>query len=165
MPMSRLPAILPVILSALLLGAAPAQAADEGKWADPADPVAQHLLDLERTWALMACDAAPGRLARAEAFYKDFIADDFVGTSPSGSLYTKADLVPAKPAPIEKDCRFAGAKVRFFGSDLAVLYGRESALRQGPGGKWARRTLIWTDTLRQRDGKWQAIAVQDMPAR
>ncbi len=158
------------VLAAAIMLATPiagrAQTAVQGTWADPADPVAQHLIDLERTWSLLSCEAGPDRAARATAFYRDFIADDFVGTSPEGPLYTKADLIPAKPAATapepETACKFLGAKVRFFGPDLAVLYGRESAVIKRPDGKSATRVLIWTDTLLHRNGTWQAIAVQDM---
>jgi hypothetical protein len=114
----------------------------------------------------LACDTGANRAATAAAFYKDFIADDFVGTSPEGPLYTKADLIPVQPAKSveepEHDCKFLGAKVRFFGPDLAVLYGRESAVIKAANGKPVTRVLIWTDTLLRRGGQWQAIAVQDM---
>lgn len=65
---------------------------------------------------------------------------------------------------LEHDCKFLSAKVRFYDPDVAVIYGIESALAKGPDGKEALRTLIWTDTLLRRGGRWQVIAVQDMTA-
>jgi hypothetical protein len=139
-----------------------ARAQGAGQWADKDDPVAKQLIALERTWALLACDAGPDRAATAEAFYREYMADDFVGTSPEGPLYTKADLIPAKAAEPETGCTLLDAKVRFFGPDLAVIYGRETARTKTADGKTGTRPLIWTDTLLRRGGKWQFIAVQDM---
>jgi hypothetical protein len=147
------------LFAGLLVMAVPpaAQAQAAGQWADKDDPVAKRLIEVERTWALLACDAAPDRAATAEAFYREYMADDFVGTSPEGPLYTKADLIPVKAAEPETGCTLLDAKVRFFGPDLAVIYGRETART-----KTGTRPLIWTDTLQRRNGKWQFIAVQDM---
>ncbi|WP_226018046.1 nuclear transport factor 2 family protein [Novosphingobium sp. FKTRR1] len=146
-------------------GPAQAQAAD-GHWAAPGDPVAADLLEMERVWATLACVPADARYAANKAFVEKFIADDFVGTSPAGPLYTKADMLP-KPgttAPVERDCKVLGAKVRFFTPDLAVIYGSESAIVQDAKGNAAPRELIWTDTVLRRAGQWQIIAVQDMTA-
>jgi hypothetical protein len=51
-------------------------------------------------------------------------------------------------------------KVRFFGDNLAVLYGRESSIRKSKEGKEYTRRVIWTDTWLKPDGRWQIIAVQ-----
>ena len=139
-----------------------AQEVGQGKWADENDPVARQLIEQERKWATVTCN--PNDIY----VVADFIADDFVGTHPKGSLYTKPAL-PPKGAPLpamelEHDCKLLSAKVRFYGSDVAVIYGSESALAKGPDGKEALRTLIWTDTVLRRGGRWQVIAVQDMVA-
>ena len=68
---------------------------------------------------------------------------------------------PAAREP-EQDCRLLSAKVRFVGSDVAIIYGKERATIKAPDGNYAPRTLVWTDTLLRRSGKWQVIAVQDM---
>eukprot|EP01037_Dinobryon_pediforme_P017444 gene17444-17635_t len=161
-------------LAALLLVAAPlavdgtamAKGTGVGRWAKPGDPVAARLIDLERTWALLACATGEGRAARAKAFLDGFIAPDFVGTAPDSSIYTRADMTSpaALSAEPEHDCQMISAKVRYFGNDIAVIYGRESATVKGADGKEGPRTLVWTDTLMRRAGKWQAIAVQDMAA-
>ena len=143
-----------------------AQAVGTGKWAEADDPVAKNLIELERTWATLDCDTGPNRAATAATFYQQNMADDFVGTSPEGQLYTKADLIPttppAKASEPETGCKMLSAKVRFFGPDLAVIYGSESAELKDAAGKVTTRGLIWTDTLVRRNGRWQFIAVQDM---
>jgi hypothetical protein len=132
-----------------------AQQFGEGKWADDNDAVAKQLIEQERKWAVLSC--SPSNVI------EEFVADDFVGTSPDGPTYTKSGLVDrhSKPTP-EHDCKLLSAKVRFFGPDVAIIYGKETAVRTGPDGKDSRRTLIWTDTALRRKGKWQLIAVQDM---
>jgi len=137
-------------------GAAPVGA----RWADATDPVAKHLIEQERDWATDSC-TPNGVLA-------GLIADDFVGTSPHAKLYTKSDLVHqhADPAATpERDCKLISARLRYFGPDVAVIYGRESAVIKGADGKDATRILVWTDTVLRRGGKWQVIAVQDMVAK
>lgn len=38
-----------------------------GKWADKDDPMPKRLIEMERTWATLACDAGANRVASAEA--------------------------------------------------------------------------------------------------
>jgi hypothetical protein len=147
---------------AALLGAAGALAADfgTGTWAAAGDPVPKQLIEQERRWGVDACE--PSNVVA------EFLAEDFIGTSPRGQLYPKATMQPAPGAPApkssERNCRLLGAKVRFYGPDVAVIYGAESADFTVARGKTMTRTLIWTDTALRRDGKWQVIAVQDMVA-
>lgn len=132
-----------------------AQRPGEGKWADENDPIARQLIEQERKWAVLYC--TPSNVV------EDFVADDFVGTSPEGPTYTKSGLTQRHTAPTpEHDCKLLSARVRFFGPDIAIIYGSETAVRTGPDGKDFQRTLIWTDTALKRKGKWQLIAVQDM---
>jgi Domain of unknown function (DUF4440) len=146
-------------LAALLVlgsyGAVHAQKSGEGKWADANDPVAKQLIEQERKWAVLGC--VPSHVIA------EFVAEDFVGTAPEGPLYTKAELTGRheKPAP-EHDCKLLSARVRFFGADVAIIYGKETAVHTGKDGKDIQRTLVWTDTALKRNGKWQLIAVQDM---
>ncbi|MGC1769631.1 MAG: hypothetical protein WA785_15065, partial [Candidatus Acidiferrales bacterium] len=53
------------------------------------------------------------------------------------------------------------AKVRFFGDELAIVYGTESSLRRAKDGTAKTRCLIWTDTGLKLKGNWQIIAAQD----
>lgn len=54
-----------------------------------------------------------------------------------------------------------GAEVRFFGADVAVVYGAESKTVTLDDSKRERRWLVWTDTWMRRNGNRQIIAVQD----
>ena len=141
-----------------------ARPGNHGQWAAANDPVAKKLIEMEREWALAACAPASAAAATYTHSVSPFIAPDFVGTSPAGPIYTKADMAPKQPPAEEpeRDCKLLTARVRYFGPDLAVIYGSESAIVKGADGKEAPRTLIWTDTILRRGGKWQAIAVQDM---
>jgi hypothetical protein len=128
-----------------------------GRWAAPGDQVAAALIEQERRWGTESC--VPNDVV------KTFIADDFIGTSPAGALYDKASLLARQTAtPTARDCRLLSARVRYFGADTAVIYGSETAMVTGPDGKAMAHTLIWTDTLLRRGGRWQVIAVQDMVA-
>ena len=142
-----------------------AQESAQGRWADANDPVAAQLIEQERRWATASCAPPATGEATIAALVEDFIAPDFVGTSPKGALYAKADMLPKdKPAAREpeKDCQLLSARVRFIGADVAIIYGKERATIKSAAGTYAPRTLVWTDTLLQRSGKWQVIAVQDM---
>jgi uncharacterized protein (TIGR02246 family) len=92
---------------------------------------------------------------------KRILADDFSGTSPEGTLYTKQDFIdemkanpPAFTSNIVND-----VKVRFVG-EVAVAQGNETFTRKN--GEVAR--FVWTDVLVQRDGRWQIIAAEDLIA-
>ena len=131
-----------------------AQPGKTGRWADASDPAAKAMIEAERKWAVLECE--PSNVVR------EALADDFVGTSPAGPIYDKKEaLKDEKPGKV-RDCKLLSARVRFFGPEVAVLYGKETSTRAGKDGKEFQRTLIWTDTWMKRDGKWQIIAVQDM---
>lgn len=144
----------------VLLGSVPlaAQEPGSGVWAAADDPVANMLIEQERLWANHAC--VPNTVLQT------LLADDFVGTSPRGDIYTKAERLPkpgaAPAAPKARDCKLLSAKVRYYGPDVAVIYGKESAIETGADGKDRLQIVVWTDTLLRRRGKWQIIAVQDM---
>jgi hypothetical protein len=65
------------------------------------------------------------------------------------------------PNNVATDCRLLDAKVRFFGSNLALVYGSETATRKNKNGKPKARCLTWTDTWLKRKENWQIIAAQD----
>ena len=87
----------------------------------------------------------------------DAMADDFVGTSPAGPLYTKAEALGEKPGEPAHDCKLLSARVRFFGYSLAIIYGKETSIRKKADGKEYSRTLIWTDTWLKRNGKCRSL--------
>jgi Domain of unknown function (DUF4440) len=131
--------------------------AQQGKWASADDPVAKNLIDWERQWAEADCVH--------NMVEEQILADDFQGTSPeNGAIYSKAEAVAdaKKPTTQTRDCHLRDAKVRFFGLDLAIVYGSESSIRKGKDGKDFKRSLVWTDTWLKRNGQWQIVAAQDM---
>ena len=130
--------------------------AQQSKWAAGDDPTAKYIVDSERKWAEAACTQS-----QIEA---KILADDFQGTSPrDGSRYDKAHELAFHDDPknVATDCRLLDAKVRFFGGNLAMVYGSETATRKNKDGKPEPRCLTWTDTWLKRKGNWQVIAAQD----
>lgn len=131
------------------IGAAKAQ---QGRWAAPSDPTAKSLIDMERQWAEQECTRS--------AIEQTILAEDFLGTTPEGKRYSKPEAVGTS-LPEARQCRLHDAKVRFFGENVAIVYGSESSIRKASDGKEYTRTLVWTDTWLERDGKWQVVAAQD----
>ena len=132
--------------------------AQASHWAAPNDPTAKMLIDLERRWAESDCTH--------EQIEKTILAEDFHGVAPDGSQYSKKEAVtPSTESKItETACVMYEVKVHFFGENMALLYGSESAVRTGADGKKQKRKLTWTDTWLKRDGKWQIVAAEDMPS-
>ena len=127
----------------------------QGQWAAADNATAKFMVDGERQWAEAACNH--NRIA------EKILAEDFQGTSPEGERYLKSEEV-AELADVSKTaqgCRLLDAKVRFFGDELAIVYGTESSLRIAKDGTAKTRCLIWTDTWLKRKGNWQIIAAQD----
>jgi hypothetical protein len=153
---SWLPRFITYALATLSVTVATAQSPIQGRWADANDPIAKQLIEQERKWAVLECQ--PSNVVN------DALADDFIGTSPDGPLYTRAEALKEPPAVTGSvtGCRLLKARVRFFGDNLAMIYGKETSARKGKDGKTFNRTLIWTDTWLKRNSKWQIIAVQDM---
>ncbi|MBZ5648436.1 MAG: nuclear transport factor 2 family protein [Acidobacteriia bacterium] len=130
--------------------------AQQGKWAAADDPSAKSIIDMERQWAEEPCDH--------NLIAENILADDFQGTSTDGKRYSKAEEVEdAKhPKSEARACRLIDAKVRFFGDNVALVYGSESRIKKAQDGKEYTQTQIWTDTWLKRNGKWQIVAAQDM---
>ncbi len=130
--------------------------AQQGRWAAASDQTAKSLIDMERQWAEAACTHS--------AIVQTILADDFQGTAPNGKRYSKLEEVEtAKTSkPEARECHLNDAKVRFFGDNIALVYGSESSIRKASDGKEYTRTLVWTDTWLRRNGSWQIVAAQDM---
>lgn len=143
---------LPILAVALFLTSA--GRAQQAHWADANDTDAKAMIEAERKWAVLECE--PSNVV-AEA-----LADDFVGTAPSGPLYDKKEALSEDRSEKARDCKLLSARVRYFTHDVAIIYGKETSTRTAKNGKDYQRTLIWTDTWLRRNGKWQIIAVQDM---
>jgi hypothetical protein len=130
--------------------------AQQGRWATTTDTTAKSLIDMEREWAEGACT---GKIV-----VQGILAEDFQGTSPDGTRYSKQEAVERDSKIAAHDCRLIDAKVHFFGDNTALVYGSESSVRKGNNGQDYTRTLVWTDTWLKRNGRWQIVAAQDMRA-
>lgn len=118
------------------------------------DATAKWMVDMERGWAESGCTG--------EQITAKILADDFIGTAPDGSRYTKQDTLK-KSDRKETNCKLLEAKVYYYGDSIAVVQGSESGV--GPAAEGSKpRHLIWNDTWMKRNGKWQIITVQDMVA-
>jgi hypothetical protein len=127
----------------------------QGRWAAADNATAKFMIDSERHWAEAACDH--------NSIAATILADDFQGTSTDGKRYTKPKEVSdtADSTKTAGKCRLTDAKVRFFGDDLAIVYGSESSVREAKDGVKKTRCQLWTDTWLRRNAKWQIIAAQD----
>jgi len=132
-----------------------AASGQQGRWAAQNDEAAQSLVNMERQWAEADCD---GNLA-----VQTILADDFQGTAPEGTRYTKSEeLKDIKNSKHEAHgCRLGDTQVHFFGENLAIIYGTESRIQKDSDETERTRSLIWTDTWLKRNGRWQIIAAQD----
>ena len=131
--------------------------AQQSRWATPDDKTAHWMISQEQKWAEAACDN--------NLVAETLLADDFQGTAPTGERYDKAaELNDARhPTRKYRDCKLGEVKVRFFGDNVALLYGSESRVRTDRGdSKDEPETLIWTDTWLKRAGKWQIVAAEDL---
>ena len=140
-------------INMLFCGLAQAQ---ESHWAAPTDPTAKTLIEWERQWAQAACTH--------NGIEKTILAEDFQGTAPDGSRYSKKEAIAesASETP-EEACEIYEVTVHFFGDAIAILYGSESAVHIEVGGRRHKVKLTWTDTWLERHGIWQIVAAQDMP--
>ena len=120
-----------------------------------ASATAKWMVEQSKAWADQACGG--------KWVISDLLAEDFRGTAPKGIRYGKPTGAPPDDPNTKwsTDCSLDEAEVRFFGLDVAVVYGAESKTVVLPDGKQERRCLVWTDTWLRRNEKWQIIAVQD----
>lgn len=111
------------------------------------------LKKLEKTW---------------EASFNDpdvvekYLAEDFVGTSPSGKMVNKKFLLQEarsdkSPPP---DTSAHTLDVHFFGRDIAVVTGGARQMDKNRAGQKVRHDFRFTDTWVLRNGKWQCVASQ-----
>ena len=152
MSLSHLTRVAPIVFGIVTVVAALGQ---QGRWGAADNAAAKFMVDAERQWAEAACTH--------NKITEKILADDFQGTSPEGKRYTKSEEVAETEdlAKTARDCRLIDAKVRFFGDNLAIVYGSEGSVRKAEDGAKKPRCLIWTDTWLKRSGQWQIIAAQD----
>ena len=139
-----------------LMSRLPAQA-QESRWAAADEPTAKSLIDFERQWAEAGCTH--------NGIEKTILAEDFRGTAPDGSRYSKKEAVADAQSEVrEEACTIYEVTVHFFGDAMAILYGNESAVHVEADGRKHAVKLTWTDTWLKRRGAWQIVAAQDMPS-
>jgi Domain of unknown function (DUF4440) len=144
-----------IALLGIVMSFASLATAQQSRWATPNDPTAKSMIAMERQWAELACSN--------NNVLEKLLADDFQGTAPDGTRYTKAEEMKSDDGrkPRARDCRLGEVKVHFFGETTALLYGSESSIRKGTDEKDFKRCLVWTDTWLKRNGLWQIVAAQD----
>ena len=131
--------------------------AQESRWAAADESTAKSLIDYERQWAEAGCTH--------NGIQKTILAEDFYGTAPDGSRYSKKkELADAQSSVLEEACTMYEVKVHFFSDAIAILYGSESAVHVESDGRKHTVKLTWTDTWLKRRGTWQIVAAQDMPS-
>jgi hypothetical protein len=150
--MTLKPIVTSVVFAIIAVAVAQGQ---QGRWAAPEDATAKFIIDAERQWAEADCTHS--------SIAAEILAEDFQGTSPAGRRYSKPEEVAnlQDRSKTARDCRLLDARVRFFGENLAMVYGSESSVGKTKDGSEQSRCLIWTDTWLKRNGKWQIIAAQD----
>ena len=131
----------------------PAQA-QESRWAKTDELTARSLINYERLWAEAACTH--------NGIEKTILAEDFQGTAPDGSRYSKKEAIAGSTKTPKEACEIYEVTVHFFGDVIAILYGSESAVHVEVGGRRNKVKLTWTDTWLKRNGIWQIVAAQDM---
>lgn len=115
--------------------------------------VASTLRALENRWAKAIRD-------RDEKTVAQLVADDFVGTSSTGKVGSKSTLVSAvrRDKNEYKSATARGMSVRSLGPDAAVVTGIASEAGTTPDGKRFKVSRRFTDTWRERNGKWQCVS-------
>ena len=147
--------ILQLMCAVVLMTAAHAQ---QSHWATPDDKSAKFMIDMERKWAEGVCTN--------NGVISELLADDFQGTSTRGERYNKADELRDEKGPHSAHgCALDDAKVRFFGENVAIIYGSERAIGKDKTHPDAKQCQVWTDTWLKRDGKWRIVAAQDNKVR
>jgi hypothetical protein len=138
---------------AMITGAAPAAAKCTAMGSHPPTAL-RYICDSERAWAESVATGDPAAVKR-------ILASDFVGVSPEGHLYRKAEMVAetAKAGKYFSSNVIGDVVVRFYGT-TAIAQGSETWTRKsGENGRW-----VWTDTWLKRNGQWQIVAAEDLKA-
>ncbi len=107
--------------------------AQQSHWAAPDDKTAKFMIDMESKWSEGVCTN--------KGVISELLADDFEGTSTRGERYDKADELRDEKGPHSAHgCALDDAKVRFFGENVAIIYGSEHCHRQRQGA--SRREAV-----------------------
>jgi hypothetical protein len=132
-----------------------ARSQQQAKWSSQDDETAKAMIRMERQWAEADCN---GNLSAEST-----LADDFEGTAPHNSRYTKAEQVQETKSSKHqsRESRLGEVRVHFFGENVAVLYGSESRVEKAKTGKRCASTPGLDGYLAETKWKWQVVAAQD----
>lgn len=97
--------------------------AQQGRWLPADDATAKFILDAEEQWDEAACTHNKSA--------ETVLADDFLGTAPDGTTYTKAEEVKdtEDTSKSAQQCHQIGSRVRLFGDNVAMVYGNAFSVR------------------------------------
>ena len=134
---------------AAVVATAPAGAAPR-----PGEATARREIETgERAWGQAFVHGDAAALER-------LLADDFVGISPGGKTYTKAQMLKdLRTDPHETADRIDGLSVRFYG-DTAIAQAHEHVV--GPPPELEPSETVFTDTWVRRGGRWRVVAAEDL---
>jgi hypothetical protein len=95
---------------------------------------------------------------------EQFVADDFIGTSSSGRVGNKADLINQvrEDKNVYASTVSSDMIVRMFGPTVAVVTGVARESGKTPTGEVFSHSYRFTDTWVERNGQWQCVAAHAM---
>ncbi|MFN2507786.1 MAG: nuclear transport factor 2 family protein [Chthoniobacterales bacterium] len=123
---------------------------DGGGWA-----TASHLRALENRWQKAIKDHDVETI-------DELLAEDFVATSSTGKVGSKSTLLyeVGRDKNVYESSSARGMSVRSLGPGVAVVTGTATETGTTKSGKRFTNRRRFTDTWRQRNGKWQCVASQ-----
>ncbi len=139
------------LLSCVILVAAAHVVSAETSPADPYAEARAYIIACSHDWAETVVTGDRGKR-------KVYFADDFVGTSTSGSRYDKAAIVKETgPAKYLVSNTINNIDIKFYG-DTAIAFGDETwRKKDGSSGRY-----VWTDVWVKIEGEWKIVAAQDV---
>jgi len=92
------------------------------------------------------------------------VAEDFVGTSSSGKVGTKATLLAEakRDDSVYSSATSSEMNVKVFASNVAVVTGVARETGKTKSGKAFSNAYRFTDTWVERNGEWQCVAAHAM---
>ena len=124
----------------------------ENREQDKTEKAEKQLLDLENYWLQSEYDVSA---------LESILAPDFLHVLPGG-IVTKQEQISfmrSHPAPAQNAKKhFEDMHVRIYG-EIGIVNGMVVAI-----GASATRRTFFTDVFAYRNGKWQAVSAQELPA-
>ena len=116
-----------------------------------AGSVEQEIIKLEDEWgdALIKHDPAP---------IEKMIADDFIGTTPGGAVYTKAQLLESVKSNKEDIISMVDDEVKVHVYGNAAVINARITSKVRVEGKETSYLSRYTDTWIKQDGRWKCVA-------